>query len=260
MPFDVQLKPVVTGAHLKGPPWVPELRKIDGHEEGFLVLRREDRGLAAAMGRNCSEIRPFKKVPVFGYIAKLRDEKVDEAIRGYLEGDEAMLDVSAGELRRRCRERAFSEVGVSEVITVTAAPLTTPFGKRLEDMKLDVVATPRRGVNACVKLTPKFLEWLANVIDYSFDTGTCRAIPAGGRSFGHELPDLPPPLKYRKRGDAITVAVTYCDVDDRIKSHEETVTHKGDSQEQFLAQLPARIESVQKFVREHGKHVEVDDE
>ena len=81
VPFVAKSMVVVSGGYLglKGQ-WVPELKMIDGYDHGFLILRKEDRGLAAAMGRNCSEIRPLHNVSVFGHIAKLRDEGVDELI------------------------------------------------------------------------------------------------------------------------------------------------------------------------------------
>ena len=157
---------VVSGGYLglKGQ-WVPELKMIDGYDHGFLILRKEDRGLAAAMGRNCSEIRPLHNVSVFGHIAKLRDEGVDELIRVYNASDEPMVDTGAGEIRIKNREKEFQAANIAEVIDIKFAAITTPIGTKLEPMALHVVSTPRRGVNPCIMISPSVLEWPSYVID-----------------------------------------------------------------------------------------------
>ena len=251
VPFDAKPLVVVSGGYLgaKGQ-WVPELKTIDGYEDGFLMLRKEDRGLAAAMGRNCSDIRPFHTVSVFSHIAKQRGDVVDELIRAHNAASDPVAEVDNGEVRIKNRGKAFSDANIREVVAITIAATTTPFGKRLDPITLNVVSTPRWGVNPCIVMNTAVLEWLAYVMDCAFESKPARVY--AGRDLGFELPELPKPCKYRKRGSAISIACTYTDDEGREKTHQDTITNQDVNQAQFEVLLPMAIERVQQFVDEHN--------
>ena len=143
--FTMESVPVVSGGCL-GPKgkWVPELQMIDGYSDGFLILRKEDRRMASAFGKVCSEPRPFgtNSAHIFNHIAQLQGAKVDAIIRTHVIGNEAMVDVRIDGIQIKGRYKKFHEV-----IDITVATITTPVGTRVPDMVLSVVSTPRRGVN-----------------------------------------------------------------------------------------------------------------
>ena len=145
------------------------------------------------------------------------------------------------------REKAFQHAAIPEVIHVLVGPLVDPHGTRLPEITIEVVSAPRRGVNPLVKLSVELLSWMAAVKDMELEV----PIPVY-KVTSHwddmELPSLPSPLKYRKRGAALSLACNYVDRDGRQKTHQETISHKTVDLEAVLTLVPIAIGNMQKWM------------
>ena len=70
-----------------------------------------------------------------------------------------------------------------------------------------------------------------------------------------ELPELEPPLKYRKRTCSLSIYCDYWDADGRKKSHQQTVTSRVQvtSKEQLDVMIAQTCEDMLHFIKEHCK-------
>ena len=160
------------------------------------------------------------------------------------------------------REHRDFHLAVPNVIEVVIPAIVTDDGTRLDEFRLPVISTPRQGVNPTVRLTAELLTWLALVGDMNLDVYMARkASPSRKPVIDHykdmELPDLPHPLKYRRRGDALSVACDYTDQDGKAKTHQETVTRAQLAPDALEGVLKPVIANVQKFLENtdnHGTH------
>ena len=57
--------------------WLPSVCNVTGHEGPFITLSKHDRGLARALGFDCTSPNPYTGVQTFLLIARLRDNAVD---------------------------------------------------------------------------------------------------------------------------------------------------------------------------------------
>ena len=158
-----------------------------------------------------------------------------------------MVDTGAGEIPIKNREKEFQAANIAEVIDIKFAAITTPTGTKLEPMTLHVVSTPRRGVNPCIMINPSVLEWLSYVIDCRFAAKQANST----HEYGFDLPELPQPLKYRRRGTSLSIACRHTDDEGRTKTHQETVTNKEVTATQFAILLQPTVGHMQAFVEEH---------
>jgi hypothetical protein len=66
-----------------------------------------------------------------------------------------------------------------------------------------------------------------------------------------ELPDLPHPLKYRRRGESLAVACDYTDQDGKVKTHQQTVTRAQLAPDALDGVLQPVIASMQNFFEQN---------
>ncbi len=63
---------------------------------------------------------------------------------------------------------------------------------------------------------------------------------------------LPPPLKYRRRGDTLSVFCRYCDDDGKERTHQETVTKWKLNEDTLALLVPQIVAKMLKFIEEYG--------
>jgi hypothetical protein len=144
-----------------------------------------------------------------------RDTYVDTFIFEYFKdkGDDGM---TIDEIHKH-REKFYAQARVPLV-----ADLDLPDGPSIK-----VATCARKGKNPQVVLTSEFMNWLAKA---KTRTAELEKIIANRERIGicskwhdEDLPDLPQPFKYRKRGNAIALYRTYTNRDGRVKQIQRTV-------------------------------------
>jgi hypothetical protein len=235
----------VDGKHLGEDPWVPELFEIDG-DKSFITLDKNDRDIARAFNFNRSECRPMLDVSVFAYLANMRDNAVDTMIVNDLVKKDPMgRRPNAAVLRGR--EKAFATAEIGSSVDLVVPGKLKPDGTMLAPIRIKMASSARRGVNPCVKLTAELLEWLSVAAHMEFDAKHRRSVSDSNYD-DMDLPDLPPPLKYRKRKDALAMFSVYHDRDGKQRTHQETITKWKMSEDGLSALVPQIVEKMQKFL------------
>ena len=206
-PFRISEKVIVVEGGWLNSPWCPELISIPEQTKAFFALKRGDRGLAKALGFDMSSTNPLEDVDVFNHLSKLRDEAVDKLIRiAQANGDPMSENLMAPIVRGR--EKAFNDARIGDVVRVVVEPFKTEKGVQVEAMPVVMQTTSRRGAIPCVEMDETFLDWLASAARATW--GRKRPAPSSSLAgYGFELPVLPEGMKYRKRGDALSVCC-YC--------------------------------------------------
>ena len=257
--YDIRTRLVITGGNLGKRSWVPDVVDVGGCQ-GFFTLSKEDRSLGAALGYCRSMPRPMENASFITYIAKLRDDAVDKLILQAMKKADPMGDTDAVGPQRitKSREKAFQHAEIPEVIHVLVGPLVDPHGTRLPEITIEVVSTPRRGVNPMVKLSVELLNWMAAVKDMELEV-PMPVYKVTSHWDDMELPSLPSPLKYRKRLSALSVYCDYVDKDGRQKTHQETISHNKVNLEAVLALVPTAVENMQQWMSaNHHEAVDAD--
>jgi hypothetical protein len=267
-PVKVEHRIVVSGGHLgKKKFWVPEVIKVPDHPGDFITLDRwGDRSLACAMGMDMASTHPLENAQSFKLIVRLRDEKVDTLIFEHKQKNDPMSDgtVVSGTHKGPGREKDF-QAAVPNVIEIVLPTLVTDNGSRLAEFSLSVVSTPRRGVSPTVLFSAELLTWLTNVRDMELDIVQDSEKADNLAYFQQvDLPDLPPPLKYRKRAGSLSVACQYTNQDGKKQSHQETVTRIRLNMAELEVVLQTIIKNVQDFLAKndftnHDDHVPLED-
>ena len=248
-PFAMSQQTVVTGGYLQHP-WVPALQRIAGVDGEFFTLSKQDRSLAAALGLDMSTARPMENVSVIPYMAQLRDGKVDELIKQHAANGDPMVPHVAVHVPGKGREKQFQHANIPKVVDIEIGSMVNPVGTRLDAITIQCVPTPRRGLNPCVKLTPELLVWLSAVSDVEFDiTKKERCAKTTQHYNDMELPRLEPPLKWRKRGAALSIYRTYTCQDGEQKTVQRTLTRTEVNLETVNVLLPVAPDSMSEFIR-----------
>ena len=254
MAFTFQTQLVITGGNLKKP-WTPELQDVQVPEEHhFYRLQRRDRRLAAAIGANLSSSHPLQHNKAISLIIKLRDEAVDNCITSSVEVD-PLADARAAMIPQGQRQRPFRAAGVPEVISVKLPDIILADNTVVEAVDVLVCTTARRSTPPVVALTPDILQWMTLVKDTDIDHVPSKCANNSWWEEIGELPELEPPLKYRKRSCTLSIYCDYWTLDGQKKSHQQTVTSRVQviSKEQLDVMIAQTCEDMYKFVNEHCK-------
>ena len=134
--------------------------------------------------------------------------------------------------------------------------MVNPAGERVEASTIKIIPTPRRGVTPCVALTPEMMTWIKKVGDMPFEIETPaepRCVPATSFYDEMDLPPLESPMKWRKRGKALSIARDYVDKDGNSKTVQRTVTHMQLDADAISLMIPTVIKNLDTFVQNHGQ-------
>ena len=102
----------------------------------------------------------------------------------------------------------------------------------------------------------RVLTWMTKAVFHTWTAGVKR-VHASTLSLEFDLPELPSGMKYRKRGNSISVCVHYADGNGKWKSHQETVCKRLDlSQDTFESLLAPVVQQMETFLEEND-HAEV---
>lgn len=192
--------------------WIPETITIQGQPFSILNFYSKSRKLAAMFGLKCSDLKTYCGSK---FIKVERDTYVDTFIFEYFKdkGDDGM---TIDEIHKH-REKFYAQARVPLV-----ADLDLPDGPSIK-----VATCARKNKNPQVVLTSEFMNWLAKA---KTRTAELEKIIANRERIGicskwhdEDLPDLPQPFKYRKRGNAIALYRTYTNRDGRVKQIQRTV-------------------------------------
>ena len=233
---------VVYGGYLGQTPWVPDLLNVPDHDDSFIVLKKWDRKLAEALGLNMNTPRPLEGVQVIDYITQLRDKAVDKLIFVSMSTDDPMAEYVDATALSKGREKYFSRASIPSTITIAVEELVKPNGLRVGAIEIEIVPTPRRGINATVKFTTEFMNWLASVTDITFASVRPDRAPCADLD---SLPTLPSPIKWRVRGNALTIYRPYVSSDGKQRTAQKTVAGKSVDPDIIGHLLPDAIESLQ---------------
>ena len=204
MAFTFQTQLVITGGNLKKP-WTPELQDVQVPEEHhFYRLQRRDRRLAAAIGANLSSAHPLQHNKAISLIIKLRDEAVDNCITASAEVD-PMGDAETAMIPHGQRQRLFRTAGVPQVISVKLPNIILEDDTVVEAVDVLVCTTARRSTPPVVALTPDLLRWMTLVKNTEIDHVPSKCSTKSWWDGIGELPELEPPLKYRKRTCTLSI-------------------------------------------------------
>ena len=172
-PFYVRNNVTVIAGGLLKEPWVVEPMPELGYEP-FLEIGMNDRKLARAVGLDCNERAPFARTTLIQYLAKARNDKVDELIIVAKKGDDPMADVSTPTKRGKCsvvkhRDFEFTAAKVPRVVPLQLPAFTATDGTCVGGIVMNVIATVRVDVHVSMELTDVNLEWFAQAIHVSWD-------------------------------------------------------------------------------------------
>ena len=201
---------VVTGGALTRKQWASTVRYIDGYTTPFYTVYKLDRVFSLAIGADTTQPNPFQSFRSFALIQHIRDTAVDKLIDEKMGGD-PMPDLAIKDVQKtiRGREEMFRDAGIPEVIAIKMPALTIK-GLAVGATELHVVATARRGLLPTIMLDNTSLTWLTTVgADELASELPRRRLPK--RERWDALPPLPKPLKYRKRGDTVSIWYEYVD-------------------------------------------------
>ena len=163
----------------------------------YTTLKKKDRTLARAMGKDVSQSAPFADCSIFAYMQQVRNDKVDELIRKYLwEKDPlAESDPSLISIPTETRSKLFVECNIPQVLAVDFPAFVTADGKRIEATTISMIATPNSRVAPCIQATPDNFEWFMHACGHTWTNRNKRKRGEADEN-DLDLPELENPLKY----------------------------------------------------------------
>ena len=207
----------------KGAPWIPDVRRVEGHASSFLMLNKSDRGLCRAMGMDMNKNNPMTRAgELFNHLGRLRDAAIDEYInRSQIQADPMGETSSASKIMiAKGREKLFVDTNVPPTLPITIAAFIATDGARIPSKTFEIQTVPRRGVNPCIEFNVETLAWMARAIHEKWP------VPKRPTRGMAGLPDLEPPLKWRRRGNTLSIFITHRR-DGKKTTHQQTVAQKG---------------------------------
>ena len=203
-----------------GKQWTPTVRYIDGYTTPFYTVDKYDRVFSLAIGGDTTPAGTALRS--FTLIEHIRDATVDKLIAEAMGGDPGRELICDLEMRTiGGRVKLFRDACVPEVIAIKMPALTNK-DWAVGATELHVVATDRRGLLPTIMLDNTSLTWLTTVgTDELASELPRRRIPK--RERWDTLPPLPKPLKYRKRGDTLSIWYEYVDVMHEWRTRQKSV-------------------------------------
>jgi hypothetical protein len=245
-PFGVRNGVTIVEGGWLSRPWCPELMSIDDKE--FYKFSTYDRGFAKAIGLDVGIPSMFRDVELFSYLVELRDDKVDEIIGNKFMDDDPMGQKAAARITRG-REKAFSDAAVPQIVEITVQPFKSKDGVDVPQEVIKVQSTARRGHAICFEITAKSMEFCAHAVHVPWEKKRKRA---SANQYTFDLPKLPTGLKYRRRGEALSICCKYCNAEGEWKTHQETVASKRiDTEDHMSVLIVPVVTSMANFLHEH---------
>ena len=207
-PFSCEHQLTIHGGWLKDKPWVIDFKTIQGSD--YYTLHQVDRGLARALGFDCSLASPMHDVTMFSYMRKIRNDHIDQYITNKKRENDPGADIMPdfkGETIQAGRSKAFAEYEVPEVLPMTFPSFVTQSGIRQPEATMNILTAPMRTAAPTIEVNPANLEWLLNAAWTTFDV---KSMWKRKLDNFENWPKLPDPLKYRKiahAGDDLKVAI-----------------------------------------------------
>ena len=269
--YNIELKPVLTWvvsdayAHTnKEPHWVPDVDHVPGHDGPFITLSKKQRGLARALGRDCSLWKPLEYVQACSLIAHLRDMEVDRHTAEYKRKADPMADPMANNVANNPVVSRLSDrlTACPTLLNITLPEVTTEDDVKLDALDIIVQSSARRGVCPSVHLTAELMDWLYRVGDTDLThcwppdtTGVAKKaklLTMRKHYKDMQLPQLPGVLKYRRRGKSLSIVINYKNKDGKSTSHQRTLCNNlSTDREAICALLPSMIEHMQEHLAQN---------
>ena len=153
---------VITGGWLNGP-WVVEEKEVEG--KLFMVLDKQDRRLARAVGMDMSQRSPWGNNRFLAHLAHLRDARVDQLIHEARLADDPLAARDTAELEvEACkvgRMKQLKKYNIPTIVAIKYPSFITTNGARVEETVVNVISTPKRGAVVTMELTDENIEWMA---------------------------------------------------------------------------------------------------
>ena len=141
------------------------------------------------------------------------------------------------------------------MLGVTLPEVTIADGVKLDALDIIVQSSARRGVCPSVHLTAELMNWLYRVGDTDLthcwppDANVAERLKIYKHYMEMQLPTLPPRLKYRRRGPALSIFANYENTDGKIASHQCTLSADLSlDREAICALLPSKIEHMVEYL------------
>lgn len=245
-PFSVRTGVTVVEGGWLNRPWCPELINIGDKE--FYKFSTYDRGFAKAIGLDVGTPNMFRDVELFRYLVELRDDQVDDMIGKKLMEDDPMGQKAATRITRG-REKAFNDAAIPQIVEITVPPFKSVDGVDVPQEVIKVQSTARRGHALCFEITDSSMEFCAHAVRVSWEKKRKRV---SVNQYTYDLPKLPTGLKYRRRGDALSICCKYCNAEGEWKTHQETVAAKRiDTEDHMNVLIVPVVASMTNFLQEN---------
>ena len=218
--------------------WVPEISLVQDRQ--FAKLHAKSRSLAKVIGLDVNRSAPFKDYCGLQCLRLLRNKHIDDIVTTSLKCDISEV---------HHRERAFKKAKVPLIIDVELP--------QKEKLTVAMLSTPNRGRNIELELTDELVMWLQACVDKTLADMVPEASmvqsPAASSSWsvGEELPELPPPFKYRKRGSTISITRDFTDARGRTHSLQRKMCMSSELQqyrEHCESLIPNIVESIKEAI------------
>ena len=238
-PFSIKRSIVAIDGGSLDEPWLVEVKKqkIGLFDHEFVSISMTDRKFARSMGLDCTARSPFQNTTLLHHIAKLRNEKVDQAIQKFLLRNDPMADDDASS-QLSCipqdRAKSFATAQVPQVIEIRIGAFTKEAGERIPEKKLKVYSTPRRDALLTIELSEATLDWLSEAIWHEWDVTNAPWLRTFATS--DDLPELQYPdiCFYRLRGGKWCIVAMIRGPSGNVKPHQKTLGNIDHMTEEML--------------------------
>jgi hypothetical protein len=192
-PFTIQQFLELGGGYLNKPIKI-SCEMVDGAH--FTTLKKTDRVLAKAMGKDVSQASPFADCSIFSFMMQARNDKVDQMIKQALwEKDPlAESDPSAIDIQAQKRQKLFDECKIPQIIEVEFAAFVTPDGRRVEAKTVAMIATPMKRVSPCIQALPENFGWFLDACQHAWSEKQPQKRKRS--ELEDDLPHIEKPLRY----------------------------------------------------------------
>ena len=230
---------VVQGGALKEA-WVVPAKKIGSSH--FLKLQKRDRKFAKVLGFPATtSAKHYGNSTFMEYIGHLRDEKVNQIIKEYLQEDDPQADVTdeSVDVGSKQRHKLFVAANVPEVLEVVYPAFTAKDGSRLPDTIMKVISTPQKRVTPTVEISPVLWSFL------SVAAHNCDFVPPTIDPDEEEEDDLDyrldePNVRWSKRHGAWQLASSYRIANGKWATQYKKVHLVPDDRDEVNNQIIAR--------------------
>jgi hypothetical protein len=218
-PFTIQPMLVLQGGHLKK----YMLLSCDFVDNTpFTCLKKTNRQLACALGMTGEKRSPFAGCDLFEKLQQLRNDKVDEHIKGRMISGDPLSDGCDFNIQPSQRHQLFMDCKVPQVVEIELHQFVSAEGKHVGPHKLNVISTWNKIIAPSVEATGPNMEWLLIACRHEW-------LPKPSSSkrknidedLTMKLPTLPDPLKYAISSKGVVRIQLYYKCSNGWKRHEK---------------------------------------